>query len=146
MYPEPRVTQFVKDNFTPVRLHVKTHPEAMERFNVQWTPTVVMLDSNGVERHRIEGYLDADELLGQLMLGAAHIAFAEKRFDDAERRYAEIVEKLPNTDAAPAGQYWTGVSKYKGTNDGSALAATAKAFQQRYGDTTWAKKASIWGT
>ena len=144
MYPEPRVTQFIVDNFTAVRLHVKSHPEAMERFNAQWTPTVIMLDSSGVERHRIEGYLDADEFLGQLMLGAAHVAFAEKRFDDAERRFREIVDKLPNTDAAPAGQYWAGVSKYKGTNDPSALGATAKAFQQRYRDTTWAKKASIW--
>ena len=44
MYPEPRVTQFILDNFTPVRLHVKTHPEAMERFNAQWTPTVLLLD------------------------------------------------------------------------------------------------------
>lgn len=144
MYPEQRVTQFINDNFTPVRLHVKTHPEAMERFNVQWTPTVLMLDAKGTERHRIEGYLDADEFLGQLELGAAQVAFAEKRFEEAERRFREIVETLPNTDAAPAAQYWAGVSKYKGTNDGSALAATAKAFQQRYSDTTWAKRASIW--
>ena len=145
MYPEPRVTKFVSDNFTPVRLHVKTHPEAMDRFNVQWTPTVLMLDANGIERQRIEGFLDADEFLGQLMLGAAHVAFAEKRFDDAEKRFHEIVETMPNTDAAPAAQYWAGVAKYKSSGDGSALAATAQAFKTKYSDTTWAKKASIWG-
>jgi TolA-binding protein len=117
----------------------------MERFNVQWTPTVVMLDSAGTERHRIEGYLDADEFLSQLELGAAHIAFAEKRFDDAERRFRSIVEEFPDTDAGPAGQYWAGVAKYKGSGDGSALAATAQAFKSKYADTTWAKKASIWG-
>jgi TolA-binding protein len=145
VYPEPRVTQFIAANFKPVRLHVKTHPEAMERFNVQWTPTVLVQDANGVERHRIEGFLDADEFLGQLMLGAAQVAFAEKRFDDAEKRFREIVEQLPNTDAGPAGQYWAGVAKYKGSGDGSALAATAQAFKARYAETTWAKKASIWG-
>jgi TolA-binding protein len=145
VYPEPRVTKFVAENFTPVRLHVKEHPEAMERFNVQWTPTVVILDANGVERHRIEGFLPTDEFLAQLMLGAAHVAFAEKRFDEAERRYREIVEKFPDTDAAPAAQYWAGVAHYKGTGDASALGATAKAFQSKYADSTWAKKASIWG-
>ena len=41
--------------------------------------------------------------------------------------------------------YWAGVSRYKASNDGSALKATAQAFKQRYSDTTWAKKASIWG-
>ncbi len=145
MYPEPRVDHFVSEHFEPVRLHVKTHPEAMERFEVQWTPTVVMLDHAGKERHRIEGYLPASDFLGQVELGAAHVAFAEKRFDEAERLYRSIVEQLPDTDAAPAAQYWAGVSRYKATNDPSNLKATADAFRQRYSDSEWAKKASVWG-
>ena len=51
MYPEPRVTDFVSKNFIPVRLHVKTHPEAMGRFGADWTPTVMLLDSNGQARY-----------------------------------------------------------------------------------------------
>jgi len=144
VYPEPRVDQLVGENFIPVRLHVKTHPEAMERFGANWTPTVILLDSNGVERHRIEGFLPADEFLAQLHLGLGHIAFANKRFDESERHFRTIVDKLPNTDAAPEAQYWMGVSRYKGNGDASALKATADAFQSRYSDSSWAKKASIW--
>jgi len=48
------------------------------------------------------------------------------------------------TDAAPEAQYWAGVSKYKATGSADALKATADAFKQRYGETTWGKKASIW--
>ena len=38
-----------------------------------------------------------------------------------------------------------GVSKYKGSGDASALNATGAAFRERYQDTAWAKKASVWG-
>jgi uncharacterized protein HemY len=123
---------------------VKTHPEAMERFGANWTPTVVLLDSNGTERHRIEGFLPADDFLAQLHLGLGHIAFANKRFDEAQTHFREIVDKLPDTDAAAEAQYWAGVAKYKGTNDASALKATADAFRTRYSDSAWAKKSSIW--
>lgn len=144
MYPEPRIDAFVSTNFVPVRLHVKKHPEAMERFGVQWTPTILILDSDGKERDRIEGFLPADDFLAELQLGLAHVQFASKNFADAERLFRDVVERAPNPEAAAQAMYWAGVSRYKASNDGSALKATAQAFKQRYSDTTWAKKASIW--
>jgi TolA-binding protein len=144
VYPEARVSEFVSSNFDAVRLHVKSNAAAMERFGVNWTPTVLILDSNGTERHRIEGFLEADDFLAQLKLGAAQVAFAEKRFDDAERQFRELVEQHPNGEAAPEALYWAGVSKYKGTGDAAALGATAQAFKDRYSDSSWAKKSSIW--
>ena len=57
MYPDPRVEAFINDNFIPARFHVKTHPEAMGRFGVDWTPTILILDSEGPELHRIRGEL-----------------------------------------------------------------------------------------
>lgn len=138
------MSEFVSSNFDAVRLHVKSNAAAMERFGANWTPTVLILDSNGTERHRIEGFLEADDFLAQLKLGAAQVAFAEKRFDDAERQFRELVEQHPNGEAAPEALYWAGVSKYKGTGDAAALGATAQAFKDRYSDSSWAKKSSIW--
>ena len=117
----------------------------MARFEVQWTPTILILDSGGKERHRIEGFLPTEDFLAQIKLGAAHVAFAESRFADSEKLYREIVEGLPDSDAAAEAQYWAGVSKYKATNDPAALKATTDAFRKRYSDTSWAKKASVWG-
>ena len=144
MYPDPRVEQFINENFIPLRFHVKTHPEAMGRFHVDWTPTILILDSDGSERHRIEGFLPNDDFLAQLMLGFAHIAFKSGRFDEAESRYREVVAKLPDTDAAAEALYWAGVSRYKGKSDAAALKQTAAAFKTQYTDSSWAKKASIW--
>ena len=148
MWPDERVVRFVNEHFLPARVHVKQDPEEFkrygERYSAPWTPTILELDAGGVERHRVEGFLPADDFLAQLMLGLAHVAFKQQRWADAERRYREIVERLPHTDAAPEALYWAGVAPYKATGDPASLKETARAFTQRYQDSPWAKKASVW--
>ena len=148
MYPDTRVTEFINKNFVPIRVHAREQADEFKRlgarYGAQWTPTILILDRTGEARHRIEGFLPADDFLPQLMLGVGHAAFAEGRFGDAESRFAQVVEQFPNADAAPEAQYWKGVSRYKATGDASALAATAREFAERYRDTSWAKKASVW--
>jgi len=144
VYPEPRVTAFVSEHFEPVRLHVKTHPEAMARFGANWTPTVMVADAGGKEHYRIEGFLPVDDFLAQLKLGYAQYAFKTGDFAAAETRFREVVDEFPDSDAAAEALYWTGVSKYKASGDPGALKDTATAFQSRYKETPWAKKSSIW--
>src|SRR5262249_53957150 len=114
------------------------------RYHAQWTPTVLVIDEGGEERHRIEGFLPVDDFLAQLTLGLAQAAFKAGDFAEAEGWFREIVDRDPDSDAAPEAQYWAGVSKYKRTNDASALAETAEAFQSRYKETSWATRASVW--
>ena len=128
-----------------MRIHIKEQPALFERFGASWTPTALVLDSNGVERHRVEGFLPASDFAAQLLLGLGHAAFEAKDWKLAQQRFGEVLEKYPDTEAAAEAQYWKGVSRYKETGDGSALADTARAFQSRYSDTSWAKKASVWG-
>jgi TolA-binding protein len=144
VYPDAEVSELIAGNFVPVRFDVRKDPQPMERFGANWTPTILILDSDGNERHRIEGFLPKDDFLAQIKLGLAHAAFVAKRFGEAERRFREIVEQHPDSESAPEAQYWAGVSKYKGTGNGAALGETAQAFQQRYQDSQWAKKASVW--
>ena len=148
MWPDERVARFVSENFIPARVHVKDDAAAFkkygEQYNAHWTPTILELDPNGEEFYRIEGFLPNDDFLAQLMLGRAHMDFKKGKWEDAEKRFREIVEKLPKSEAAPEAMYWAGVSRYKATNDATALKETAKSFAQRYNDSSWAKKASIW--
>ncbi len=148
MWPDERVASFVAENFIPARVHVKDDAAAFkqygEKYAAQWTPTILELDSEGVERHRIEGFLPPDDFLAQLMLGRARIAFQEQKWEEAAKMFRRVYEELPETDAAPEALYWTGVTRYKDTNDGTALKETARAFSTRYADSSWAKKASIW--
>lgn len=146
MYPDPRVESLILEHFIPVRIHVRDENATalMERFGANWTPTIVFLDSGGTERHRIEGFLTTEDFLTQLMVALGRIAVAEKNWTEAERWFAQILEKHPNSDAAPEALYWKGVAKYKGSGDAAALGETARAFQERYADSTWAKKSVIW--
>ena len=148
MWPDERAVRFVKENFLPARVHVKEDPEAFKRYgemyNAHWTPTVLELDPNGEEFFRVEGFLPLEDFLAQLMLGRAHMDFKQGKWAEAEKRFNEIVDKLPSSEGAAEAQYWAGVSRYKATSDPNALKETAKAFTQRYKDSTWAKKASLW--
>ena len=124
--------------------HIKEHPVWFHRFGVLWTPTVLIFDADGAERHRIEGYLPNFEFRAQLELGLARVTFMHKQWANAERRYSEIVRNYPDSATAPEALYWQGVSHYKGTNDHAALGELAQRFKQKYQDTIWAEKASVW--
>lgn len=144
MFPDERISSYINQHFVPVKIHVKEQPQAFGRFGAQWTPTEIILDPNATERHRFEGFLPADDFLAQLKLGMAKSAFAQNRFDEAEQLYREVVDEYPDSDAAQEALYWAGVSKYKRTGDAGALNETARAFQSRYTDSSWAKRASVW--
>lgn len=148
MYPDERVQRIVLENFVPARVHVRDQADQFrelgKRFGAQWTPTILVLDASGTEHHRIEGFLPPDDFLAELELGLGRMQFDSGDFEQAQKSFRAILEDYPESDAAAAALYWAGVSKYKASNDASALEETARAFQRRYRDTTWAKKASVW--
>lgn len=142
------MASFVGEHFLPARVHVREQPEDFKRlgarFGAEWTPTILLLDPQGTERHRIEGYLPADDFMAQLGLGLGRVEFSAGDFAEAERQFREVVSRHPQTDAAPEALYWAGVAKYKATGDAAALQETGEALRQRYQDSTWAKKSSVW--
>jgi TolA-binding protein len=148
VYSDDRVARFITENFLPARVHVKDDPAEFQRFGekyeAHWTPTILELDSDGAERHRIEGFLEKDDFLAQLKLGLGKGAFKGGKWSDAERWFNEVVKEHPSSDAAAEALYWAGVSRYKATGEARWLGETATAFGKQYTDSTWAKKASIW--
>ncbi|HEV2861881.1 MAG TPA: tetratricopeptide repeat protein [Pyrinomonadaceae bacterium] len=135
---------FINDNFVPLAAHIKEHASYFHRFDALWTPTVLILDSGGKERLRIEGYLPKEEFRAHLELGLARVAFTGKKWDEAERRYAEVLERHPDSKVAPEALYWKGVSHYKATNDHTVLGELPGQFKERYPDSLWAQKTAAW--
>jgi outer membrane protein assembly factor BamD (BamD/ComL family) len=105
---------------------------------------VLIMDPNGTERKRIEGYLPREEFHAQLELGLAQVAFMRKRWDEAGRTYAEIIQRFPATTAAAEALYWNAVSHYKATNDHAGFVALAEDLRRKYPDSIWTLSASIW--
>jgi hypothetical protein len=144
VYPNPQVAEFIHQNFLPVKVHIKEQPASFHRFEANWTPTVMVMDPEGRERYRFSGYLPAEEFIAQLMMGLGKREFAHKRWSEAERWFRQIMDKYPNSDMAPEAMYWAGVSRYKASNDHNVLGETAKQFQNRYSNTSWALRSSVW--
>jgi hypothetical protein len=145
VYPDPRVADLIESNFIPVRFHIKEQPTMWRRFDVRWTPTILVLAPDGTERYRIEGYLPADEILARLHLALGYTAVARKKWEVAEREFTTAAEEFPDTEVAPEGMYWAGVSRYSASHDAAELKALRKALESRYPDTSWATRASVWG-
>lgn len=149
MWPDERIIGLVEGEFLPVRVHVREQASEFQRlgqrYGAQWTPATLVLDPEGVERHRVEGFLPAEDMLAQLKLGLAQAAFGSSDWSAAERRFQVVADEHPDTDAAAEAVYWAGVSRYKKSGDSAALADTAKRLNERYAGSTWAKKASVWG-
>ena len=128
----------------PLEAHIKEHPAYFHRFDAVWTPTILILDSDGKERMRIEGYLPKEEFRAQLELGLARVAFMKKKWADAEQKYTDVVERYPASKAAPEALYWKGVSRYKATNDHTGLGELPAQFKEKYPDSIWATKTAAW--
>lgn len=109
-----------------------------------WTPTILILDPDGRERWRFEGYLPKDEFRVNLEMGLARLDVMHKKWADAEKRYTKIVENHPDSVYAPDAIYWQGVSRYSGTHDHTALGAVAKTFTEKHKDSLEALKSQPW--
>ena len=128
----------------PLEAHIKEHPAWFKRFDALWTPTILVMDADGVERSRIEGYLPKNWFRARLEMGLAHVAFMHKKWADAEKAFGEVAKNYADTAAAPEAVYWRGVSHYKGTNDHTVLGEAAKELNEKYPDSEWTLKALPW--
>lgn len=136
--------QFVSENFVPVKIHIKERPQDFGRFKADWTPTQIVAEADGTERHRLVGFLPVDDFLAQLYLGLAKAALGRGRFEEAQRAFETVASQYPATDAAPEAVYWSAVSAYKGSHNPEFLKKAGAELQDKYPQSEWAKKSSVW--
>lgn len=144
VYPNEQVNAFLFDHFVPVRLLRSDHPQEVKRFNIMWTPTILMLEPDGTERHRMVGYVTLEDFIPQLELGLAKAAFGREDFAGAQKAFEGIFRLYPSSEAAPEALYWAGVSAYKPNRDRAMLKQAAERLQQHFPHSEWTKKSSVW--
>jgi TolA-binding protein len=102
------------------------------------------MDSAGVERSRIEGYLPKEWFRARLEMGLARLAFMHKKFADAKKIYEAVIEKHADTGVVPEAMYWRGVCHYKATNDHTVLGEVVSELGAKYPDDEWTLKSLPW--
>ena len=116
----------------------------MKRYAVKWTPTIIILDSDGEEHHRFVGFLPPEDFIAQIVLAKGKVAFDHDNFEQALQCFQEVLVRYPKADAAPEAQYYLGVTKYKASHDPKELKLGFEALQRSYPSSEWAKKAQVY--
>lgn len=105
---------------------------------------MILVEPDGTERYRFEGFMPADDYLAQLQLGLAKAAFGRGQFAEAARLFRATADRYPKSEAAPEAVYWAAATAYKANGKPDDLAKGGKELREKYPDSIWAKKGSVW--
>lgn len=139
-YPNKNVTDFINNSLIPLRVRYDTQPIATD-FSIKWTPTLVILDTDGKEHHKTVGFLSPEELIPSLLLGIAKVHFDLNVFKDALSGLEKILSDFSKSSSAPEAIYLKGVCLYKDTKNPKGLKETYEQLQARYPESEWTKRA-----
>jgi hypothetical protein len=139
-YPNPGVAKFVDLNFIPVQVEV-SNKELMEKYNISWTPTILVLDADGKEHYRSVGFLQRDVFIATFELGKARYYLDLEQFAEARAMLEELIARCSVPEVVPEATFFHGVATYKHTHDPKALRAAYDTLMAKYPQSEWAKRA-----
>ena len=139
-YPDSKVVEFVQQHMIPIQVAFDAQPLSGD-FKIKWTPTIITLDTDGKEHHRVVGFLSPEEMVPSLMLGIAKSHFDRERFREALSTLDKLLEGYPRSDSAPEGIYIRGVCRYKSTHEAKPLKEAFEQLQAKYPSSEWTRRA-----
>jgi len=139
-YPEERVGTFIQETMVPLRIKFDTQPFSTN-FNIKWTPTLIALDAEGKEHHRVVGFLPPEELIPSLLLAIAKCSFDQEQFSSALSAMERILAEYPKSDSAPEALFLRGVARYKTTHNPTPLKEAYEQLHTQYPTSEWTKRA-----
>lgn len=139
-YPQPEVAQAIEKYVIPVRVPFDAKPHA-NTYNVNWTPALVTIDSEGKEHHRTLGFLPPEDLIASILLGVAKNAFDKGDLDKALGLFDKVVADYPNGQFTPEATYLRGVARFKAGHDPRHLKAVYEELTQKHPGSDWEKRA-----
>lgn len=104
----------------------------------------MIMDPEGEERWRLEGYLPKDEFNAFLELGLARVAFMKKDWATAEKHYTNVLEDHSSSKFVPEATYYKGVSRYSASHEHTELTDTAETLNQRFPGNEWQLRSIPW--
>lgn len=106
----------------------------------------MILDAEGKEHFRYEGFLPPANFLAELDFGRGRVAFHRKQWDEAASLFNSAAQRDTKTELPAKAAYWAAVAQYQKTHDASALKNWGKKIAAEYPNTTWARRALVYTT
>lgn len=141
-YSNEQVQRYLEEHFVALKTQVfwDKPSELMERFNVTWTPTLLIHDRWGKAHHGVVGYVPEDDLIAHLAFGRARILFDSDHLNDAIELLKNIIETHPRSGVAPEAVYYLGVAEYKVSHDAAALRKIFDTLTAKYPESEWRRR------
>jgi tetratricopeptide (TPR) repeat protein len=140
-YPNEKVVRFVDFNFIPVQIEV-SNTALTDQFKVNWTPTIIVLDVDGNEVHRVVGFLPPEEFIPTFMVAKGQWYFNAEQHPEAQGMFDEALREYPDSAAAAQAVFFLGVSRYKMTHDPKPLREAYDTLMAKFPGSEWAKRAA----
>ncbi len=99
-YRDAGTIRFINDNLIAMRINSGSIPRWAGNFTIQYTPTIIIVDDEGKERHRMVGFLPPNEFVPFSMLGMAKAAYESGRAKQTKTILSKVVSEYPGTDYA----------------------------------------------
>lgn len=138
-YPQAEVQKAITSRFVPCQINTQdpANAEIVRRFRQAWTPDLRVVDPEGVELYRWNGYLPPFEFLAQLLAAEAHgwLRLGDNR--RAAEGYAAVLDQHPTAACAPEALYFLAVARYKDSHEAQDLLGPWHLLKSRYPESTW---------
>ncbi len=139
-YPNAKIIEFLQSGVVPLQLAHNAQPHATD-YGIKWTPSLLLIDGEGREHHRVTGFLPAVELIPSLLLGIGKGHFNKDQFKEALENFERVISEYPYGSSAPEAVFFKGVASYKSTQQPGHLKDAYNTLQLRYHYSEWARRA-----
>lgn len=142
-YSNEQVQRYLEEHFIALKTQVfwDKPSELLARFNVKWTPTLLIHDQRGTAHHSVVGYVPEEDLLAHLAFGRARVLFDTDHLIDAIELLKGVIETHPAAGVAPEAVYYLGVAEYKRYHDAGALRRVFDTLTVKYSESEWRRRA-----
>jgi TolA-binding protein len=141
-YPQNAVKEAIDAHCVPLKIDngdTATAP-ILQKYRHIWTPDLHILEADGNELYRWNGYLPPFEFAPQLLAAVAQAHLRLKRFDSAIDMYEDVLKRFATSLVAPEAQYFLAVSKYRKTHESSELMRGWHELEKTFPASEWTVK------
>jgi hypothetical protein len=144
-YPHVSVRDPLMEYAVPLKLDNtdSANNAYLHRIHHIWTPDFRVLNWNGDELYRFDGFLPPAEFVPRMLCGFAMAQLRSKRFDQAEAIYERVLREYSTSYAAPEAQYYLGVSRYRRDPESDELLTQWAQLRARYPESEYRVKQSF---
>ena len=141
-YPQSAVSEAILNHCVPLQID-NTQPAnepLLQKFRHVWTPDLRILEADGYELYRWNGYLPPFEFAPQLLVAVAHAHLRLKQFEPAIAILDDVLKRFPTSLVAPEALYFSGVARYRKTHESSELLRGWHELEKSFPASEWTVK------